>query len=200
MRRGRERPGLREAAEGVSGMMSGMSGWGEEDDRGSDNDGRIYVGNLPADVREKDLEDLFYKYGRIRDIELKNRRGLAPFAFVRFEDPRWHLPSKAYRDCLGPSLALAELLLAGNLATTGSSPQNPEGALGLELELSGGLISSTLVAQRPEPQSRHSFQRKTCPKLLSPASGPGWETFPTRIPPAPMNCLLGCPLPVPMVH
>ncbi|XP_074152282.1 serine/arginine-rich splicing factor 9 [Sminthopsis crassicaudata] len=85
MRRGRERPGLREAAEGMSGMMSG---WGEEDDRGSDNDGRIYVGNLPADVREKDLEDLFYKYGRIRDIELKNRRGLAPFAFVRFEDPR----------------------------------------------------------------------------------------------------------------
>ncbi|XP_043835367.1 serine/arginine-rich splicing factor 9 [Dromiciops gliroides] len=88
MRRGRERPGLREAAEGMSGMMSGMSGWGDEEDRGSDNDGRIYVGNLPADVREKDLEDLFYKYGRIRDIELKNRRGLAPFAFVRFEDPR----------------------------------------------------------------------------------------------------------------
>ncbi|KAB1255520.1 Serine/arginine-rich splicing factor 9 [Camelus dromedarius] len=50
--------------------------------------GRIYVGNLPTDVREKDLEDLFYKYGRIREIELKNRHGLVPFAFVRFEDPR----------------------------------------------------------------------------------------------------------------
>jgi RNA recognition motif. (a.k.a. RRM, RBD, or RNP domain) len=27
---------------------------------------RIYVGNLPMDVREKDVEDVFYKYGRIR--------------------------------------------------------------------------------------------------------------------------------------
>ncbi|KAF7239938.1 Dynein light chain 1, cytoplasmic [Varanus komodoensis] len=55
---------------------------------GGAGDGRIYVGNLPADVREKDLEELFYKYGRIRDIELKSKRGLVPFAFVRFEDPR----------------------------------------------------------------------------------------------------------------
>ncbi|XP_028681241.1 serine/arginine-rich splicing factor 9 [Erpetoichthys calabaricus] len=51
-------------------------------------DGRIYVGNLPADVQERDIEDLFYKYGKIRDIELKNNRGSIPFAFVRFEDPR----------------------------------------------------------------------------------------------------------------
>ncbi|XP_032743193.1 serine/arginine-rich splicing factor 9 isoform X1 [Rattus rattus] len=63
-----------------------MSGWADE--RGGEGDGRIYVGNLPTDVREKDLEDLFYKYGRIREIELKNRHGLVPFAFVRFEDPR----------------------------------------------------------------------------------------------------------------
>lgn len=32
---------------------------------------RIYVGNLPMDVRERELDDLFYKYGRIRDIEIK---------------------------------------------------------------------------------------------------------------------------------
>ncbi|CAI5782137.1 arginine-rich splicing factor 9 [Podarcis lilfordi] len=64
---------------------AGMSGGGG---RGGGSGGRIYVGNLPADVREKDLEELFYKYGRIRDIELKSKRGLAPFAFVRFEDPR----------------------------------------------------------------------------------------------------------------
>jgi len=51
-------------------------------------DGRIYVGNLPMDVQERDLEDLFFKYGKIRDIELKNNRGTIPFAFVRFEDPR----------------------------------------------------------------------------------------------------------------
>ncbi|KAG5205442.1 hypothetical protein JEQ12_018692 [Ovis aries] len=56
-----------------------MSGWADE--RGGEGDGRIYVGNLPSDVREKDLEDLFYKYGRISEIELKNRHGLVPFAF-----------------------------------------------------------------------------------------------------------------------
>ncbi|XP_005987217.1 serine/arginine-rich splicing factor 9 [Latimeria chalumnae] len=51
-------------------------------------DGRIYVGNLPPDVRERDIEDIFYKFGRIRDIELKNNRGTPPFAFVSFEDHR----------------------------------------------------------------------------------------------------------------
>uniref|UniRef100_A0A8D2PZQ1 RRM domain-containing protein n=1 Tax=Varanus komodoensis TaxID=61221 RepID=A0A8D2PZQ1_VARKO len=70
---------------GGAGMSAGGRGGGA-------GDGRIYVGNLPADVREKDLEELFYKYGRIRDIELKSKRGLVPFAFVRFEDPRFKTP------------------------------------------------------------------------------------------------------------
>uniref|UniRef100_A0A0K2UJR1 Serine/argininerich splicing factor 1like [Metaseiulus occidentalis] n=1 Tax=Lepeophtheirus salmonis TaxID=72036 RepID=A0A0K2UJR1_LEPSM len=48
---------------------------------------RIYVGNLPPDIRTKDIEDLFYKYGKIVFIDLKNRRG-PPFAFVEFEDHR----------------------------------------------------------------------------------------------------------------
>lgn len=48
---------------------------------------RIYVGNLPPDIRSKDVEDLFYKYGKIVFIDLKNRRG-PPFAFVEFEDTR----------------------------------------------------------------------------------------------------------------
>ena len=51
------------------------------------NESRIYVGNLPPDIRTKDIEDLFYKYGKIAFIDLKNRRG-PPFAFVEFEDPR----------------------------------------------------------------------------------------------------------------
>ena len=51
------------------------------------NESRIYVGNLPPDIRTKDIEDLFYKYGKIIFIDLKNRRG-PPFAFVEFEDPR----------------------------------------------------------------------------------------------------------------
>lgn len=27
---------------------------------------RVYVGNLPIDTRVRDIEDLFWKYGRIR--------------------------------------------------------------------------------------------------------------------------------------
>ena len=41
---------------------------------------------MPNDVRSKDIEDLFYKYGKIKYIDLKNRKG-PPFAFVEFEDP-----------------------------------------------------------------------------------------------------------------
>ncbi|CAJ0577175.1 unnamed protein product, partial [Mesorhabditis spiculigera] len=53
----------------------------------SDRDCRIYVGNLPADVRERDIEDVFGKYGRIRATDIKNGRGPA-FAFIDFEDAR----------------------------------------------------------------------------------------------------------------
>jgi hypothetical protein len=47
----------------------------------SNTETRIYVGNLPPDIRSKDIEDLFYKYGKIAFIDLKNRRG-PPFAFI----------------------------------------------------------------------------------------------------------------------
>lgn len=52
------------------------------------NDCRIYVGNLPPDIRTKDIQDLFYKFGKVTFVDLKNRRG-PPFAFVEFEDPRY---------------------------------------------------------------------------------------------------------------
>ena len=42
-----------------------------------DSPSRIYVGKLDRDVRERDLEDLFRKYGHIRNIDMKNG-----FAFV----------------------------------------------------------------------------------------------------------------------
>ena len=51
------------------------------------SEGRIYVGNLPPDIRSRDVEDLFYKFGKICFIDLKNKKG-PPFAFVEFEDPR----------------------------------------------------------------------------------------------------------------
>nr|GFA01315.1 nucleotide-binding, alpha-beta plait [Tanacetum cinerariifolium] len=31
----------------------------------------LYVGNLPGDIREREVEDLFYKYGPIARIDLK---------------------------------------------------------------------------------------------------------------------------------
>ncbi|XP_077578520.1 serine/arginine-rich splicing factor 1A-like [Stigmatopora nigra] len=63
----------------MSGVVRGPAG---------NNACRIYVGNLPPDIRTKDVEEVFYKYGAIRDIDLKNRRGGPPFAFIEFEDPR----------------------------------------------------------------------------------------------------------------
>ena len=50
---------------------------------------RVFIGNLPPDVRQKDIEDLFAKYGKITYIDVKTRpiRG-PPFAFLDFDDPR----------------------------------------------------------------------------------------------------------------
>ncbi|KAF8007280.1 hypothetical protein BT93_K1321 [Corymbia citriodora subsp. variegata] len=48
----------------------------------------IYVGNLPGDIRKREIEDLFYKYGPIVDIELKIPARPPGYAFVEFEDRR----------------------------------------------------------------------------------------------------------------
>ncbi|MFH4984076.1 hypothetical protein AB6A40_010785 [Gnathostoma spinigerum] len=53
----------------------------------SKRDCRIYVGNLPSNIVERDLEDIFYKYGKVVSIDLKTGRG-PPFGFVEFGDPR----------------------------------------------------------------------------------------------------------------
>ncbi|CAH0559159.1 unnamed protein product [Brassicogethes aeneus] len=44
---------------------------------------RVYVGNIPYDTRERDLENFFRKFGRIHEIFLKNG-----YAFVEFDDSR----------------------------------------------------------------------------------------------------------------
>lgn len=49
---------------------------------------RVYVGNLPRDVRERELDDLFYKYGRITDVQIKGAGPGGVFAFVNFLDRR----------------------------------------------------------------------------------------------------------------
>jgi len=49
---------------------------------------RLYVGNLPYDVREKDIEDIFHKFGKLVDLKLKIPRGGNPFCFLEFESPK----------------------------------------------------------------------------------------------------------------
>ncbi|KAJ4956537.1 hypothetical protein NE237_013320 [Protea cynaroides] len=48
----------------------------------------LYVGNLPGDIREREVEDLFYKYGPIVDIDLKIPPRPPGYAFVEFEEAR----------------------------------------------------------------------------------------------------------------
>jgi arginine/serine-rich splicing factor 1/9 len=48
----------------------------------------VYVGNLPPDVKARDIEDIFYKFGKISFINLKGGGTGPPFAFIEFEDPR----------------------------------------------------------------------------------------------------------------
>ncbi|RZC83524.1 hypothetical protein C5167_046308, partial [Papaver somniferum] len=44
---------------------------------------RLYVGHLSSRTRSRDLDDLFGRYGRVRDVDMKH-----DFAFVEFSDPR----------------------------------------------------------------------------------------------------------------
>ena len=54
----------------------------------SNSDSRVYVGNLPQNVRQRDLEDHFDKYGKVRGIDIHSRFDPA-FAFIEFEDSRY---------------------------------------------------------------------------------------------------------------
>jgi len=53
----------------------------------SNSDSRVYVGNLPQNVRQRDIEDHFDKYGKLRGIDIHSRFDPA-FAFIEFEDSR----------------------------------------------------------------------------------------------------------------
>uniref|UniRef100_A0A1J3JYS8 Serine/arginine-rich-splicing factor SR34 n=1 Tax=Noccaea caerulescens TaxID=107243 RepID=A0A1J3JYS8_NOCCA len=48
----------------------------------------IYVGNLPGDIREREVEDLFSKYGPVVQIDLKIPPRPPGYAFVEFDDAR----------------------------------------------------------------------------------------------------------------
>ena len=53
--------------------------------RSSNPPQRLYVGNLPYNIRERDIEDLFLKFGRIHSLDLKTPHRGAPFAFIEFD-------------------------------------------------------------------------------------------------------------------
>jgi len=48
---------------------------------------RIYIGNLPQDIRRGEIEDLFDRYGTINSVDIHASYDPA-FAFVEFDDPR----------------------------------------------------------------------------------------------------------------
>lgn len=60
------------------------------------------MGNLPDNVRHKDVEDVFGKYGPVKDIDIKmpkvGQRGGTAFAFLEFEDSRDADDAIRYRD------------------------------------------------------------------------------------------------------
>lgn len=89
----------------------------------------VYVGNLPQDIRERDIEDLFGKvgqlyacsvaqdqhlhaqtvattgllqYGRIRNIDVKTPMRPPAFAFVEFEDSRYVVAIQSIKTDTGP--------------------------------------------------------------------------------------------------
>ncbi|KAG2247792.1 hypothetical protein Bca52824_087420 [Brassica carinata] len=74
-----------ESDEGFNLFASFQQPLGTMSDRSSRS---IYVGNLPGDIRESEIEDLFYKYGRIVDIELKVPPRPPCYCFIEFEHPR----------------------------------------------------------------------------------------------------------------
>ncbi|CAA7042186.1 unnamed protein product [Microthlaspi erraticum] len=54
---------------------------------------RLYVGRLSSRTRTRDLERLFNRYGRVRDVDMKR-----DYAFVEFSDPRDADDARHYLD------------------------------------------------------------------------------------------------------
>ncbi|KAI7889344.1 uncharacterized protein EV154DRAFT_284322 [Mucor mucedo] len=64
-------------SERTGGDRSDRGGGG---DRGRPNPCRLYVGKVSRYVREQDLKDLFARYGRIRDLVLRDF-----YAFIEYD-------------------------------------------------------------------------------------------------------------------
>lgn len=53
-----------------------------------DENGRVYVGNLPSECDQREIEEEFEKFGKIKRCDVKRGANGSSFAFVEFEDPR----------------------------------------------------------------------------------------------------------------
>ncbi|KAI9910442.1 hypothetical protein PsorP6_010459 [Peronosclerospora sorghi] len=49
---------------------------------------RVFVGNLPEDIRERELSDKFDRFGRITSVRIKFPARPPPFAFITYEDEK----------------------------------------------------------------------------------------------------------------
>ncbi|KAL4106865.1 hypothetical protein PRIC1_004904 [Phytophthora ramorum] len=47
---------------------------------------RVFVGNLPEDVRERELSERFERFGRLNSVRIKFPQRPPPFAFIAFEN------------------------------------------------------------------------------------------------------------------
>merc|ERR1712112_584083 len=50
-------------------------------------DFKVYLGNIPDDTRDRDVEKLFKSYGRIRNVVIK-RNEQGTYGFCEFDDMR----------------------------------------------------------------------------------------------------------------
>lgn len=62
----------------------------------------VYVGNLTDEVRERDLGDLFDKYGKIIHIEIKLPPRPPNFAFIEFGDWRYVWEKQSFQSGCDP--------------------------------------------------------------------------------------------------
>jgi len=51
-------------------------------------EGTIYVGNLPNNTSSRKMEELFDKYGKINDVDVKVPRAGPSYCFIEFDDDR----------------------------------------------------------------------------------------------------------------
>jgi arginine/serine-rich splicing factor 1/9 len=76
--------------------------------RQSNENNRIYVGNLPPDIRSKDVEDLFFRFGKVSFVDLKNRRGNFDFPQNSYNNKIMHQADSQKSSFTGPPFAFVE--------------------------------------------------------------------------------------------